>query len=101
MDSNETTPLCTVIGTGPGISMAVAKGFGSSGYRLALVARKADSVLKFASELATAGVEARGFAGDASSEDSLRKTFHEIHQSLGPTEVLVYNAFGFHQADPS
>jgi short-subunit dehydrogenase len=81
--------------------MGVAKAFGSSGYRVALVARNADSVLKLADELGTAAVEARGFAGDASSEDSLRKNFHDIHQSLGPTEVLVYNAFGFHQANPS
>jgi NAD(P)-dependent dehydrogenase (short-subunit alcohol dehydrogenase family) len=47
------------------------------------------------------GWKRHGFAGDASSEDSLRKTFQEIHQSLGPAEVLVYNAFGFHQANPS
>lgn len=101
MNSNGRKPLCTVIGAGPGVGMAVARGFGSAGYRVVLVARKADRILKFAGELGTVGVEARGFEGDASSETSLRKTFHDIHQSLGPTEVLVYNAFGFHQANPS
>ena len=81
--------------------MAVAKRFGQAGYRVALVARNAVNVLRVAAELQAAGTEAHDFAGDASSEDSLRKTFHEIHESLGPTEVLVYNAFAFRQADPS
>jgi NAD(P)-dependent dehydrogenase (short-subunit alcohol dehydrogenase family) len=45
-------------------------------------------------------MEARGFAGDASNETSLQKAFNDIHASLGPTEVLVYNAFAFHQANP-
>ena len=89
MDSKGSKPLCTVIGAGPGIGIAVAKGFGSAGYRVAMVARNADNVLKLAAELGTAGVEARGFGGDAGSEDSLRKTFGDIHQSLGPTAVLV------------
>ena len=31
----------------------------------------------------------------------MRKAFDDIHASLGPTEVLVYNAFVFHQAKPS
>ena len=101
MDSKGSKPLCTVIGAGPGIGIAVAKGFGSAGYRVAMVARNADNVLKLAAELGTAGVEARGFGGDAGSEDSLRKTFGDIHQSLGPTAVLVYNAFGTHQASAS
>lgn len=90
-----------MVGTGPGVSMAVARRFGSAGHRLALVARNADAVSRFASELGKAGIEARGFAGDASNEASLRKAFNNIQASLGPTEVLVYNAFAFHQANPS
>jgi len=101
MDSKVIRPLCTVVGAGPGVSMAVARRFGSAGHRLALVARKADAVSGLASELGTAGIEARGFAADASHEASLRKAFDDIHASFGPTEVLVYNAFAFHQASPS
>jgi len=81
--------------------MAVARRFGSAGYRLALVARNADAVSRSASELGSAGIEGRGFSGDAGDELSLRKAFDDIHASLGPTEVLVYNAFAFHQANPS
>jgi NAD(P)-dependent dehydrogenase (short-subunit alcohol dehydrogenase family) len=96
-----TKPLCTVVGVGPGVSMAVARRFGSAGHRVSLVARNADAVSRFASELGMAGIEARGFSGDASHEASLRTAFDDIHASLGPTEVLVYNAFAFHQANPS
>jgi short-subunit dehydrogenase len=101
MDSNVSKPLCTLVGAGPGVSMAVARRFGSAGYRLALVARNADAVSRFASELESAGIEGRGFSGDAGDELSLRKAFDDIHASLGPTEVLVYNAFAFHPANPS
>ena len=101
MDSDGRKPLCTVIGAGPGVSLAIAKRFGSEGLRVALVSRNSDNVLRFVAELQGAGTEARGFAGDAGSEDSLRKVFREIHESLGATEVLVYNAFRYQQANPS
>jgi short-subunit dehydrogenase len=101
MDSRATSPLCTVVGAGPGVGMAVARRFGSDGHRLALVARSAGAVSRFASELGTEGIEARGFVGDASDESSLRKAFRDIHTSVGPTAVLVYNAFAFHPASPS
>lgn len=101
MDSDVSKPLCTLVGAGPGVSMAVARQFGSAGYRVALVARNADSVSRFAGELQSGGIEGHGFPGDAGDELSLRKAFDDIHASLGPTEVLVYNAFVFHHANPS
>ena len=101
MDSRVTKPVCTVVGAGPGVSLAVARRFGAAGYRVALVARRAGAVSKTAGDLATLGIDARAFAADACEEASLRKVFPEIHASLGPTEVLVYNAFGFRQANPS
>ena len=51
--------------------------------------------------MGSAGIEGHGFPGDAGDELSLRKAFDDIHASLGPTEVLVYNAFAFHQANLS
>ena len=101
MDSDLSKPLCTLVGAGPGVSMAVARRFGSAGYRVALVARNANAVLRFASELESAGIEGHGFPGDAADELSLRKAFDDIHASVGPTEVLVYNAFAIHPANPS
>lgn len=100
MDSRPARPVCTVVGAGPGVGMAVARRFGAAGHCLALVARSANAVSRSASELEAAGMEARGFAGDASNETSLRKAFTDIHASLGPTVVLVYNAFALHQANP-
>jgi short-subunit dehydrogenase len=85
----------------PGYKHGGGKAICTAGYRLAVVARNAANLLRFAAELQGAGAEAHSFAGDASSESSVRKTLHEIHQSLGPTEVLVYNAFAFRQGNPS
>ena len=36
MESDVSKPLCTLVGAGPGVSMAVARQFGSAGYRVAL-----------------------------------------------------------------
>jgi NAD(P)-dependent dehydrogenase (short-subunit alcohol dehydrogenase family) len=94
----------SVAGAGPGLGLAVAKRFGEAGYRLALLARRADAVCQVASELAMEGMEGmetRGFAADAGDEASFRRQFHQMDGSLGPTEMLVYNAFAFHQASPT
>jgi NADP-dependent 3-hydroxy acid dehydrogenase YdfG len=81
MDLQVTKPLCTVVGAGPGLGLAVAKRFGEAGYRLALLARRADAVYKIANELATDGMEAGGFAADAGDEASLRRQFQQIDAS--------------------
>lgn len=101
MDSRVARPLLTVVGAGPGVGLAVARQFGAAGYHVALVSRRAAAVSKMAAELAGAGIDARGFPADAGDEASLRNVFKAIHASLGPTEVLVYNAFAFRQANPS
>lgn len=96
-----TQPVCTVVGMGSGVGLAVARRFGTSGCRLALIARHSEAVTRIATLLETEGIEARGFGADAGNEHSLRAAFDVIHTSLGPTDVLVYNAFAFHQANPS
>lgn len=93
------SPLLTIIGTGPGVSLAVARRFHREGFRLALVARNARKVDGYAADLQTDATlpEVRGYAADVSEPASLRAVFDAIHAAQGPTDALVYNPSVFHE----
>lgn len=93
--------LCVVIGAGSGVSLGVARRFGKEGFRIALIARRAESVKESVSELEKLGIKAFGFVADASDFNALKQTFELISQSLGETAVLVYNAAAIKQGIPS
>lgn len=93
--------VVTVVGAGPGVGLAVARRFAKEGFRVALVARKADALTEYAAQLKGAGFDAHGFAADAADEQSLRNAFAAIKENLGPTRVLVYNAAVLKMAQPS
>ena len=52
------TGICVVVGAGPCLGQAVARRFAKAGYRLALIARKQQTLEGFIAEMETAGVEA-------------------------------------------
>ena len=93
--------LCTIVGAGPGVSLAVARRFGREGFRIALIARRENALADYQVELATAGVESFGFAADAGDAQSLRGAFERITNQLGPTAVLVYNVAASTPGTPS
>ena len=83
-----------VFGHGPGISNAVAHRFGREGYTVAIVARNADRLEAAAKSLNDAGVKAKAFACDLASPDAVRKLVRDVRTSLGPIDVLHWNAYG-------
>ncbi len=93
--------VAAVIGAGPGVGMAVAKRFAREGFRVALVARRADSVLDYARSLRESGAEAFGFAGDASDFADMERTLGRIDEEAGHPDVLVYNAAVLKRAQPT
>ncbi len=94
--SNE---VCVVVGAGPGIGLAVARRFGREGFRLALLARKADSLKQYADQLN--GMDVQTFSADAGDEESLTNALADVHKALGAPSVLVYNAAMFTQGVPT
>ncbi|WP_454783728.1 SDR family NAD(P)-dependent oxidoreductase [Legionella sp. WA2024007413] len=80
--------VCVIVGVGPGNGAAVASRFAKEGYHLALLARSK----KFAYELANELGNAHAYECDVSQNDSIQKTFTQIHQDLGTIDVVVYNA---------
>lgn len=87
--------IAVVVGVGPGLGRALAVRFARGGFRVALVARRDESLTDTQAEIDSAGLDARSFLADAADEDSVRATFQRIHAELGPTEVLLYNAGAF------
>ncbi|EGP91680.1 uncharacterized protein MYCGRDRAFT_84211 [Zymoseptoria tritici IPO323] len=87
-------PVIAVVGAGPGIGEAVARGFAAEGFATALLARTEDKLQTMAQ-----GIDkdfgqgtARYYITDLRVEESVIASFKKIASELGPVEVLVYNA---------
>ncbi len=95
-----TSKICTVVGIGPGLGFAIAKKFGQEGYQIAMLARRAEALEKYAQDLKQFGVEAYGFKTDVSNTESTVTVFEKIRYTLGSPNVLVYNAAALRSGDP-
>jgi len=93
--------VCVVVGVGPGLGLALARRFGSGGFRVAMVARSWERLDGYREDLGGEGVEAWPYAADAGSPQSLASAFEAIRQEMGPPEVLLYNAVGVHPGPAS
>lgn len=83
-----------VVGFGPGISTAVAEKFGSSGFKVALVARNEERLAAGVKALKTKSIEAAAFTADAGDPTSIRAAVKKAHDALGPITVIHWNAYG-------
>ncbi len=93
--------LCTIVGFGPGVSMSVARKFAKEGFTLAIVARTPEKLKESVETLRNEGVDVYPFTADAGNAASLTDAFNDIHDALGPTSVLIYNAFVSTRGVPS
>lgn len=94
-------PLLVIVGAGPGVSAAVARKFGSHGFKVVLLARKRASLDLQIAELQKKSIEAYGVVADALVPDSLRAAFNQIKKEYGVPDVLVYNAGANTISNPS
>ncbi len=86
-------PICTIVGVGPGVGMAVASRFAREGFHVALVGRTASRLEAHRKTLMSAGYGADVFIADAARPDDLARVMDQIRGRLGTTDVLVYNAY--------
>jgi NAD(P)-dependent dehydrogenase (short-subunit alcohol dehydrogenase family) len=86
--SQSTSPVCIVTGVGAGTGAAVCRRFAREGYRVAMLARSAESLAEFEAEIAGTV----GFPTDVTDEPALRATLQRVRNELGPARVLVHNA---------
>ncbi|MBA2679040.1 MAG: SDR family NAD(P)-dependent oxidoreductase [Ktedonobacteraceae bacterium] len=96
-----TNNVCTIIGAGPGLSLAVARRFAREGYAISLLARRAEALDDYAAHLRQSGAIVAGFAVDVADQESLKTALASSRSELGATNVLVYNAAVMKPAQPS
>lgn len=80
-----------VIGAGPGIGNAVAREFASHDFRVVLVARSADKLSEYRSQLEAEGIEVHTKIADAARPETLTAAIAEVRAELGTPDALVYN----------
>ena len=82
-----TTKTALIVGTGSGISAALARALHAAGSKLVLASRKPDQFAELAKS-----VGAHSVAVDASDQAQMAALFKEVDRVLGPLDLAVYNA---------
>ncbi len=84
------SPVALIIGASSGIGEALARVFASAGYRVALVARRADLLNAL---VATLGADrARAYPHDVTQFEEAPALFQKILAEMGRLDVVIYNA---------
>lgn len=91
---------CVVLGAGPGVGNAVAKAFANRGYNLALCARKVAKLELFKEEM-TKNCKVSSHSIDVGDLEALKSELKNISATIGPVEVLVFNAYANPVARPT
>ena len=81
-------PHCVVIGVGKGTGLACAKKFVAEGYKVSMIARKAERLQGFADELE----HSTAYPTDITDTDNFRATLQQIAPEQGAPEKVIYNA---------
>ncbi|MGV6874314.1 SDR family NAD(P)-dependent oxidoreductase [Pseudochelatococcus sp. B33] len=76
-----------IVGAGSGISAAVARALAGEGLKVGLAARNVAKLDALAAEIG-----GQTFAADAANPDSVAQLFANADASLGPPDLVLYNA---------
>jgi NADP-dependent 3-hydroxy acid dehydrogenase YdfG len=82
-------PVAVVTGASSGIGEATARALVAAGYRVVLLARRADRITGLAAEL---GADAIAIEADVTDRDSLTSAAERVQTELGGASILVNNA---------
>ena len=82
-------PVAVITGASSGIGEATARALAASGYRLALLARRAERIQALANELGNGAI---AIQADVTDRDSIVRAADRVKTELGGTDVLVNNA---------
>lgn len=89
MTSGDSGRVAVITGASSGIGEATARRLAADGYRVVLLARRADHIQAVAGEL---GKRALAIRADVTDRDSLLAAAERVRQEFGGTEILVNNA---------
>jgi Short-chain alcohol dehydrogenase of unknown specificity len=81
--------VAVVTGASSGIGEATARALAAAGYRVALLARRADRIDALAAELGNGSI---AIEADVTDRDQLVAAAERVRNELGPASVLINNA---------
>lgn len=81
-----------IIGSGPGLSNAIAEKFGGEGFAVGLISRTAEKLKDQVAELENKGITAFYASADAGDKAQLSQAIGTLRKKLGKVNTLVYNA---------
>jgi len=82
------TRNCVVAGVGPGNGASFTRRFSSAGYQVAMLARNEAYLDELGGEVA----DSHAIVCDVQDPAAVREAFDRVHKTLGPVDVLIYNA---------
>jgi NADP-dependent 3-hydroxy acid dehydrogenase YdfG len=85
----DTGRVAVITGASSGIGEATARALAADGYRLALLARRADRIQALADELGNGAI---AIEADVTDRDSIIAAAERVQRELGRADVLVNNA---------
>jgi short-subunit dehydrogenase len=80
-----------IVGVGPLLGMGIARKFGAQGFKVALIARRAEALQEYVQELQQLGIEAGAFPADVTDPQQIAAAFTAIKQRFGFIEVLEFS----------
>lgn len=90
-----------IVGAGPGLGLTIAKTFGRNGFRVALIARRKESLDQMVATLRSLAIESKGFIADVMDEQSIIKAFSLVKIEYGSVDVLEYSPINMEFIPPS
>jgi len=103
MTAQSEKALCTIVGAGEELGNSLAKKVAQQGFDTALISRSEATAAPIIDSLhqSFSTITARYFAADVTQPTELEAVITELHQEMGSTSVLLYNARGdFNTYDP-
>jgi NADP-dependent 3-hydroxy acid dehydrogenase YdfG len=85
------TRVIAIVGAGPGLGLSLARRFGGSGYRVALLARTRSRLDEHVALLAQEGIEASGHEVDVLDRPGLARTLRAVERAHESIDVLAYS----------
>lgn len=86
---------CFIIGGGPGLGLGLARRFAREGFRVGLITRRQQTINELTDQLRSDGYALAGLVADIADFAALKVAMDGLTQTLGPPDVLIYNAAGY------
>ncbi len=82
-----------IVGAGPGLGLSLAKKFGANGFKVTLISRNQEKLIKMIEELKELEIEARSFVADVNDLTALKQAIQGAKLEFGSIDVLEFSPY--------